>query len=61
MEASSNVQVVLCATLEGHKDEVTAIAAPSDATKNFIISASRGMAPFQFAEWMDETGMGRSL
>ena len=44
--SSTNVQVVLCATLEGHKGPVTAIAAPSDATKKFIVSGSRGMPPF---------------
>jgi hypothetical protein len=40
--SSSNVQVVLCATLEGHKDSVTAITAPSDPNAKFIVSGSRG-------------------
>lgn len=46
--SSSNVQVVLCATLEGHTDHVTAIAAPSDPSANFIVSASRGKDSFPF-------------
>lgn len=52
--SSSNVQVVLCATLEGHKDAVTAIAAPADPTAKFIVSASRGMLSFHlfFNGWM---------
>lgn len=57
--SSTNVQVVLCATLEGHKDAVTSIAAPSDPTKKFIVSGSRGMLSFQPPpEWMDEKPMG---
>lgn len=56
--SSSNVQVVLCATLEGHKDAVTAIAAPSDATKKFIVSGSRGRVPFNTFQWMDDWAMG---
>lgn len=43
---STNVQVVLCATLEGHKDSVTSIAAPSDPEARFIVSGSRGMISF---------------
>ncbi len=39
--SSSNVQILLCATLEGHKDEVTAIATPADAGATFVVTASR--------------------
>jgi hypothetical protein len=40
--SSSSLQLTFVATLEGHKGWVTAIAAPADATKNFIVTASRG-------------------
>lgn len=43
MDSSANVRVTLCATLEGHRDAVTSIATPTDATKKFMVSGSRGM------------------
>ncbi len=48
--SSSNEQLVLCATLEGHKGAVTSIATSPDVSNNFIVTGSRGMPPCQ---WMD--------
>lgn len=48
MEASSsNFSLKHVATLTGHTGPVTAIATPSDTTKNFIVSASRGISSLQ--------------
>jgi hypothetical protein len=49
---SSNVQVMLCATLEGHKDSVTSIATPSDPTQNFIVTGSRGKLANTMDGWV---------
>ena len=53
--SSSSLQLTFVATLEGHKDWVTAIAAPNDPTKKFIVTASRGKFSVctTFHGWMD--------
>ena len=52
---STPLQLTYCGSLKGHKGWVTSIATPSDPTKNYIVSASRGItvAPSRQIEWMD--------
>lgn len=62
LESSSKLQLTFCGTLKGHKGWVTSIDVPSDPTKNYIVSGSRGtiINPLNSAllnGWMDGYGM----
>lgn len=54
-DTSSNLQLTFYGTLKGHNGWVTSIAVPSDPTKNFIVTGSRGtlVAPPPFLCNMD--------
>jgi hypothetical protein len=53
VQPTSNIQLSPCGVLKGHKGWVTCISTPSDPSKNFIVSGSRGKLNFPLFKWMD--------